>query len=137
MKNDAVEEPGLDINNQIDPGAPTDIINQYEKIMKSENKKTVVYVAKQRHLLKKFKDKEYLTENAGRSKSILYFKIVLYRFFRKFHDLNTSALSIYCFSTSTPSIYYFRNTFKILKTFCPKNNSTLLSQTTRTAIIIL
>ena len=46
MENNAVEEPGLDINNVTDPREAINIVNQYGQIMRTQNKKTIGCFAK-------------------------------------------------------------------------------------------
>ena len=64
-KNDAVEEPWLNIANLIDTGGAITIIHRYEETIKTRNKKTIGFVAKQTQILKKFKDTEEFLENVG------------------------------------------------------------------------
>ena len=75
------------------------------------NKKTINIVAKQGERLKRFKDSDEFFDSVGLSRSNTYFKIRLYKSLCKFPALRNS--------THTPS--YFRNNFKIIKTFCKTN----------------
>ena len=51
----AVEELRLKIDNLTDPGESFAIINDYEEMIKPQNKKTKEYVAKQGEMLKNFR----------------------------------------------------------------------------------
>ena len=66
------------------------MIRPYEDIIKTQNKKAIGYIDKQGELLKKLKDIQNLFDNVGQSKSIIYFKISLYKFLRKYPLLKTS-----------------------------------------------
>ena len=56
-ENDAEQDPGLNIANVIDTGE-TIIISCYEELIKTQNKRVIRYVAKQGHIMKKFRDIE-------------------------------------------------------------------------------
>ena len=75
QKND-VEEQGLNktANNVNNSQERIHIINRYEGIIKTQNKKAIGYISKQGKLFKRFKD----TENVGQNRSTIYFKISLY-----------------------------------------------------------
>ena len=76
QRNDDVEEQGLNktANNVNNSQETIHIINRYEDIIKTQNKKAIGYISKQGKLFKKFKD----TENVGQNRSTIYFKISLY-----------------------------------------------------------
>ena len=76
QRNDDVEEQGLNktANNVKNSQETIHIINRYEDIIKTQNKKAIGYISKQGKLFKKFKD----TENVGQNRSTIYFKISLY-----------------------------------------------------------
>ena len=82
---DTVEEQEFNIQNIINQSEAVDIIQRYEEIIKTGNKKeTISYEAIQGQMLKKIKDKEGFIENVGLSRSTVYFKIVLYKCLKKF-----------------------------------------------------
>ena len=114
-KNDAVEEPWLNIANLIDTGGAITIIHRYEETIKTRNKKTIGFVAKQTQILKKFKDTEEFLENVRQSPYMVVYmveyKVVLYKFFKKFPALRN-------FTLSSP---YFKNNLKMSKTVCKIN----------------
>lgn len=60
-ENNRVEEPGLKIDNVNDPCESFDIINGYEEIIKTQNKKTRDYLEKQGQVLKMFRDWKILS----------------------------------------------------------------------------
>ena len=55
--------------------------------MKSQNKRVIGYVGKQRQLLKKFKEKHQFLENIGQSKSTTNFKTELCKLLKKYPTL--------------------------------------------------
>ena len=57
-----MEKPVLDIVNVADPRKVINLINHYKEFLKTENIKTIGYVAMQRQILKKFKDMENFIE---------------------------------------------------------------------------
>ena len=57
-ENDAEQDPGLNIANVIDTGEAIIIISCYEELIKTQNKRVIRYVAKQGHIMKKFRDIE-------------------------------------------------------------------------------
>ena len=61
-ENDTVEEPGFIITNVNNPRELMTIINHYDEIIKTQNKKAR-YLAIQGQMLTKFKDMEEFTEN--------------------------------------------------------------------------
>ena len=80
------------------------IIQKYEDIIKTQKKKMRL-VAKQGHILKKYKDSEQIFEAVDLSKSTVYFKINLCKFIDKYHVLGRVELLS----------HYFKNTFRIIK----------------------
>ena len=60
-ENDTVEEPGFIITNVNNPRELMTIINHYDEIIKTQNKKAR-YLAIQGQMLTKFKDMEEFTE---------------------------------------------------------------------------
>ena len=70
---------------------------------------------KKGELLKKFKDTEDFVQNVGQNKSIIYFKISLCNFLKKFPVLNTFTLSS----------HYANNSFKTMKSVLSKHPNTL------------
>ena len=68
MDNNEVEESGLDdaANATNSPAKAILIIKRYEKIIKRQNKRDVIYVGKDRHLLKKLKEAELFLKRLGR-----------------------------------------------------------------------
>ena len=59
------------------------IINDYEEFIKTKTKKTISYVAEQGQILKNLRDMEdFTTKDMGVSRSIIYFKIRLYKFLK-------------------------------------------------------
>ena len=82
-ESDIDEESDFNIQNIIDRGKAIERIKYYGKIIKTENKKTIRYEAIQEHMLKKTKDIERFVENAGLSRSTIYFEIGLYEFLKK------------------------------------------------------
>ena len=84
------------------------IIRRYEETIKTQNKRAIGYTGKQGELLKKFKDTENIFDNVGQSRSTIYFKILLYKFLKKYPLLKS----------------YFKNKFKAIKVVC-KGNATL------------
>ena len=65
-----------------DPGEAFTFINNSEKIIKTQNKKTIGCVAKQGQILKKIRDREDFIKKVRLSRSSI-FKIGLYKFFFK------------------------------------------------------
>ena len=111
-----MEEPRFNIANLINPREAITVIYSYEEIIKTQNKETIAYVAKQGQILKKFKDTEEFVENMEQSPSTVYFNIELYKFIKKFPALKNSTLSS----------NYFKNNFKRINTVC-KNHAELFS----------
>ena len=60
-----------------------ELIRHYEEIIKTQNKRVIGYIIKQGEILKKFKESKNFFDNAVQSRSTVYFKIVLYNFFKK------------------------------------------------------
>ena len=78
------EEPGFNIDNVTNQREAVAIINDYEEFIKTKNKKTISYVAEQGQILKNFRDMEdFTTKIMGVSRSIIHFKIRLYKIFKK------------------------------------------------------
>ena len=71
------------------------LVEKYEDLLKSSNKKIINIVAKQGELLKQFKDSDEFFDSISLSRSNIYFKIRLYKFLCKFPALRNS--------THTPS----------------------------------
>ena len=103
-ENDAVEGPGFNIDNLIDSGEAIAIINDYEEIIKTQNKKTDKTCCKTGHMLKKFRDTEDFIKNEGLSRSSVYFEIGLYKFLTKFPALRKSTLSSHCLNPLVPGV---------------------------------
>ena len=80
---DAVEEPEVNIANVIDPREAIIIINCYEEIIKTENKKTIGYVAKTGTDLQEVHRHRGLYPNVGLSISTFFFKTGMYMFLKK------------------------------------------------------
>ena len=70
---------------------------------------------KKGELLKKFKDTEDFAQNVGQNKSIIYFKISLCNFLKKFPALITFTLSS----------HYANNSFETMKSVLSKHPNTL------------
>ena len=104
------------IDNVPDPREAVTIINGYEEIVKTQNKKTIEYVAKQRQMLKNFRDTEDFIKNVGLSRSSTYFKLGLYKILKKFLTLKKSTLSP----------HYVKNHFKVIRSDC-KSNANIFS----------
>ena len=92
--NDYVEEQRLNkaANNINDSQEIIVIIPCFEEIIKTQNKKTIWYTGEQGELLKKFKDTGNIFGNVGQSRSMIYFKILLYKFLKECLLLKTSSL---------------------------------------------
>ena len=88
----------------------------YEDIIKTQNKKAIGYIVKQRQLLKKFKDIEHSFDNVGQNKSIIYYKISLYKFLKKYPLIKKLTLQS----------SYFKNNLKAINVVC-KENPTFLA----------
>ena len=84
------EEMEINITSINDQREAINVINHYEEITKKQNKKIRGYTAIQGEMLKKFKDTEDFTENVALSRSTVYFKIGLYKFFKKVPVLKNS-----------------------------------------------
>ena len=111
-----MEEQESNIQNIIDQREAIDIMKHYEEITKTGNKKTIRYEAKQRQMLKTFKEKERLIENVELSRSTVHFKIGVHKCLREFPALKNSSLSS----------HYFRNNFKLIKIVCNSNEELFL-----------
>ena len=112
-ENNDVEEQGLNetVNNLNNSQEVIVIIRRYEDVIKTQNKKAAGYIAKQVELLKRFKDAQNFFDNVGQSKSIIYFKILLHKFLKKYPLLKTSTLQS----------SYFKNNFTAIKVVCKEN----------------
>ena len=102
LKENDTEEVEFNITRINNPREAINIANHYEEIMKTQNKKVIGILATQEQMLKKFKDMYDFIENIRLSRSTVYFKIEIYKFFIKFPVLKNSTLSA----------HYFRNHFK-------------------------
>lgn len=59
------------------------VVRRYEEILKTKDVKIINSVGKQGQLLKQFKDSEDIFQTVSLSRSTIYFKVTLYRFFCK------------------------------------------------------
>ena len=111
-ENDDVEGQGLTetANNVNNSQEAIVIIPCYEEIIRKKPKKAIVDIGKQGELFKKF------TDNVGQSKSMIYFKISLYKFLKKYPLLETSTLQS----------SYFKNNFKAIKVVWKENSTFFL-----------
>ena len=123
-ENDEEEEPGLNETN--DPGETIIIINQYEEIIKSHNKRVTGCLSKQGEIRKEFREAEDFTQNVGEKKLTIYYKIGMHKFFNKYPFLKNSTLLS----------NYIRNNFKAIKTVCKKKRkSNFIDNKTNKVII--
>ena len=81
------------------------LIKKYENLLKGANKKIINMVGKQGELPKRFKEEDEFFDCGGLSRSNIYFKMRLFKFFCKFPVLKNSTL--------TPS--YFKSNLKQIK----------------------
>ena len=81
------------------------LVQKYENLLKSANKKIINIVGKQGELLKRFKEEDENFNSLGLSKSNIYIKMRLFKFLCKFPVLKNSTL--------TPS--YFKSNMKLIK----------------------
>ena len=111
-ENDDVEGQGLTetANNVNNSQEAIVIIPCYEEIIRKNPKKAIVDIGKEGELFKKF------TDNVGQSKSMIYFKIPLYKFLEKYPLLETSTLQS----------SYFKNNFKAIKVVWKENSTFFL-----------
>ena len=111
-ENDDVEGQGLTetANNVNNSQEAIVIIPCYEEIIRKKPKKAIVDIGKEGELFKKF------TDNVGQSKSMIYFKISLYKFLEKYPLLETSTLQS----------SYFKNNFKAIKVVWKENSTFFL-----------
>ena len=111
-ENDDVEGQGLTetANNVNNSQEAIVIIPCYEEIIRKNPKKAIVDIGKEGELFKKF------TDNVGQSKSMIYFKISLYKFLEKYPLLETSTLQS----------SYFKNNFKAIKVAWKENSTFFL-----------
>ena len=111
-ENDDVEGQGLTetANNVNNSQEAIVIIPCYEEIIRKKPKKAIVDIGKEGQLFKKF------TDNVGQSKSMMYFKISLYKFLEKYPLLETSTLQS----------SYFKNNFKAIKVVWKENSTFFL-----------
>ena len=88
-----------------------EIIQKYEDVIKTQNKRALNYAGKQGQLLKKFKDTERFFEAISQSKPATYLKMGLFKFLKKYPALK--------------SLHYpqttLRTTLKASKMLCKKN----------------
>ena len=112
-ENDDVEKQGLNetVNNVNNSQEAIFAICRYQDIIKTQNKKAIAYIAKQRQFLKRFKGTQNFFDNVGQSKSTMYFKNSLYEFLEKYALLKISTLQS----------SYFKNNFKAIKVVCKEN----------------
>ena len=112
-RNDDDEKQGLNetINNVNNSQEAIFAICRYEDIIKTQNKKSIAYIAKQRQFLKRFKGTQNFFDNVGQRKSTIYFKNSLYEFLEKYPLLKISTLQS----------SYFKNNFKAIKVVCKEN----------------
>ena len=82
-----------------------ELINRCEEIIKTQHKRIIGYISQQGKMLKKFKKTENFYDNAGKSRSMIFFKISIYEFLKKYPSLKKSTL---------PSSY-FKNNLKVIK----------------------
>ena len=94
LQENDVEEPELNetANNVNNSQEEIQLINRYEDIIKTQNKKAIKYIGKQGELLKKFKDIENFFKNVGQSRPTRYFKFSFYKFLRIYPLLKKSML---------------------------------------------
>ena len=80
QENDDVEEQGLNerANNVNNSQEGIRIINRYEDIIKTQNKKQFPILVNKENFKKKFKNTENIFNNLGKSRSTIYFEISLY-----------------------------------------------------------
>lgn len=66
-KDDSLEEPDINATADTikDPLEAIRLIQSYEEIMKTQNKRTIEYLGKQRQLLKKLRETRQFIENVG------------------------------------------------------------------------
>ena len=112
-ENDDDEKQGFNgtVNNVNNSQEAIFAICRYEDIIKTQNKKAIAYIAKQRQFLKKFKGNQNFFDNVGQSKSTIYFKNSLSEFLEKYPLLKISNLQS----------SYFKNNFKAIKVVCKEN----------------
>ena len=104
------EAEETEINPTINLTEAIELINHYEEIIKTQNKRFMRYIYKQGEILKMFKETESFFYNAGQSRSGIYFKIGVYKLLKK--TLVSKKLKL-------PSSY-FRNNLKSMKSVCKK-----------------
>lgn len=66
---------------KIEPEEAIKILNRYKEILKTQKKRIINIADKQGQLSKRFKESEQLFETVGLSRSTIYFKTILYKFF--------------------------------------------------------
>ena len=116
QENDNVKEQGLNerANNVNNSQEAILVIHRYEDIIKTQNEKRMSYIGKQGQLLQKIKDTENFFYNVGQSKSMIYFKISLYKFLKKYPLLKKSTLQSSCSKNNFKGI---KNVWKETPTF--------------------
>ena len=112
-ENDAVEEQDLNktasnVNNSQEAVL---FIHRYKYIIKTQNKKAIGHIGNQGQLLKEFKDTEHFFDNVAQRNSTIFFKILLYKFLKKYPLPKKS----------TVQSGYFKNNFKAIKVVCKEN----------------
>ena len=90
--NDEVKETEINIADVIDPEEAVGLTNRYEEIIKTQHKRVITYIAKQGEILIKFKDVENVFVNVEQGSPTLYYKISLYKLFKKRPKLKNSRL---------------------------------------------
>lgn len=109
-KNNESEESGFNkVAKKVnDPGEVIIIINQYDEIIKSHNERVIGYEAKEGQLLKKSREVEDFIQNVRQNKLIIFYKIEMHKFLKKYPSLKNSTLPQSC----------LRNNFKTIKVVC-------------------
>ena len=74
-QNDQAEETEINAANITDPIEVIELINRYEEIIKTQHERVIGSIFKQGQILKNFKKTENFFDNAGQSRSMIYFKI--------------------------------------------------------------
>ena len=87
------------------------LVQKFENLLKGANKKIINIVGNQGGLLKRFKEEDEYFNKVGLSRSNIYFKMRLFKFFCKFPVLKDSTL--------TP--IYFKRNMKIILKMCKAN----------------
>ena len=77
------EDEDKEINAVNNPTEATELINHFEKIIKTQHKQVRQYIYKQGGILKIFKKTEKFFDGTGQSRSTVYFKIEVYKLLKK------------------------------------------------------